>query len=113
MCGGLSSAAGAASRPVVVRDFPSNALRAKAIREVQVNDGGNGRGVVLLTSAGATGRGGPPDPGLGRWVAGLLRAPGKEARAGRPGSPGIPPGRPRHSREFPRAPSFDLSPPPS
>lgn len=98
------------ARPVVLRGFPSNALRAKAIREAQVIGGGNGRGVVLLTSAGATGRGGPPDPGLGRSVEGLLRAPGKGARA-RVG---------RHPRESrlaapgtgvsPRVPSPTISP---
>lgn len=98
--------------PVVLRGFPSNALPAKAIREAQVIGGGNGRGVVLLTSAGATGTGGPPDPGLGRSVEGLLRAPGKEAcaRVGRP-----PP--PRESRlaapgtgVSPRVPSPTISP---
>lgn len=57
---------------------------------------------------GVTGRGGPPDPGLGRWVEGLLRAPGKEARAGRPGPPGIPPGSPWNTHEFPRPPILGL-----
>lgn len=72
--------------------------------------------MVLLTSAGTTGRGGPPDPGLGRSVEGLLRAPGKEgsARVGQPtpAPPGIPPGSPWNRRESPRPLSYDLSPPP-